>query len=679
MEGNAPQIGMVLEGDENRVRLLLPNRRESKLSVNRLLPWLGPSFGPPKSRDEAVKVLDEHKCRREELAKALPLLDAWEMAQGEIEEAPASWFAELFDSSPDEDTIAAFGRGLMSLKSHFRFQQPLFLVYDEETVEKRLNEEKAKNEREALIAGGAAFLRQLWSLAPGHSAPPPKSEWPEEATAQRIKDLLYERVLDPESQKDEALWNLLAKGMPDVPHLPLQLLMAWGVLPPHYNFWLDRADYDRGDEWWQNFADEVEDLVKAAEDLEGLETCDLPFISIDSAKTHDIDDAFHASPNENGYEVTIALACPAWRWNFFGELDKCVRKRATSIYLPEGDLHMLPQKLGLNAYSLMAGKDRPAFCISMQIDKDGRIAAARPSFARVRLAANLTYPDVEKILSGDIEGENPAASYADTLNAGQKMAELRKKARIADGAVIMDRQDPLIRLEGEGWDTRVLLEEDEVTPAAQTLVAEMMIAASAAIAEWGNENRIPLLHRTQDVAIPKEYAGVWNRPDEMAKIMRALVPSSLEVEGKRHAALALPRYAPVTSPLRRYTDLVNEAQILHFLDMGAPLFGREMLETILGQLNPALEGAGQAQRFRPRYWKLLHVMQGGPRVWWAGVITEENDMAVTVSLPKEGLFVRGKRRLFDERACVGMHVQLRLGKVNPLYNEIQIVEVQPLE
>ena len=76
---------------------------------------------------------------------------------------------------------------------------------------------------------------------------------------------------------------------------------------------------------------------------------------------------------------------------------------------------------------------------------------------------------------------------------------------------------------------------------------------------------------------------------------------------------------------------------------------------------------------------MLYILQEGSRKWWDGIITEENDMAVTVNLPAEGLFVRGKRRLFDERACPGMAVQLRLGKVNPLYNEIQIMEVQPVE
>ena len=80
------------------------------------------------------------------------------------------------------------------------------------------------------------------------------------------------------------------------------------------------------------------------------------------------------------------------------------------------------------------------------------------------------------------------------------------------------------------------------------------------------------------------------------------------------------------------------------------------------------------QRFRPRNWKLLFFRQKGDKVWWNGVITEENDAFITVSLPDQGMFVRGKRRLFDERSHPGLAVDVRIGKVQPLYNEIMILE-----
>ena len=156
--------------------------------------------------------------------------------------------------------------------------------------------------------------------------------------------------------------------------------------------------------------------------------------------------------------------------------------------------------------------------------------------------------------------------------------------------------------------------------------------------------------------------------------MRSLVPSILDTEPRPHAALGLPRYAPMTSPLRRYADLVNEAQLLSQVLDDAPRFSQEELQEMLLSLRISLDGASQIQRFRPRYWKCLYFRQQGDRIWWPGVVTEENELFVSVNLPEQDIFVRGKRRVFDERTCPGMPVEIRIGKVNPLYNEMQILE-----
>lgn len=680
---------------------MLPNRRETRLTAARLLPWLGPLHTADAGREEAVRLLETHKKAREDLAAAVPVMEVWELAQGEVAAAPAQWFAELFGSEPGPDQVAAYGRALLACKSHFRFQPPDFQIFPAETVEKRLAEQKGREERESLIAGGVAFFRLLWDVACKKRPLPSSgtegaSEWPAPEVAERLRELLRARMIDPESQEHEALWRMLSKGLPDVPHLPLQLLMAWGELPPHYNFWLDRADYAPGDAWWQDYVAEVEALELAAggsgPKAADLPLCDLPFVSIDSASTRDVDDAFFVQSEGAGFSLTLALACPALNWPFGGPLDKAVLHRGTSIYLPEGTCHMLPEHLGTHVFSLVAGEPRPALCVWVAVDHEGRTGACEVFVARARLVANLTYKDSQAVLdafaaqdpeiSGGVDAtppDNPAAPHAELLRLGLELARRRQTARINDGAVIMDRPDPVIRLEGEGADLRVEVLADDPSPDAQMLVAEMMILASTAVAQWARDRGLPMLHRTQDVALPREYAGVWTAPQDMSRIMRALTPSRLEVHARSHAALGLPRYTPVTSPLRRYPDLVNEAQVVHFLRTGQVRWDENGLEELLNSLSPVLEAAGQVQRFRPRYWKLLFFRQKGDKVWWPGVITEENDAFVSVSLPDQGLFVRGKRRMFDERACPGMAVEVRLGKVHPLYNEIQVVEAATVD
>ena len=723
LEGNAVQIALITEEAGGRLRLLLPNRRETRLNASRLLPWLGPLHGADLGRDEAVRLLEQHKKCREDLASDVPVMDVWELAQGEVSVAPATWFAELFTSDPSADQVSAYGRALLACKSHFRFQPPDFQVFPADMVEKRLVEEKNRLEREALIAGGAAFLRMLWDVAcRKRELPPPpvegasSGEWPSADVAESLEEVLRSRMVDPEGQEFDALWRTLGKGLPDVPHLPLQLLVAWGKVPPHYNFWLDRAGYASGDDWWTAHRDEVDALVRAAESGQMPDAalftpaaptpcmCDdaaasipaaapatsllfepgplpespLPFVSIDSASTRDVDDAFHVQSTDDGYLLTLALACPALYWHFGGVLDRAVLHRGTSIYLPEGDCHMLPEVLGTAAYSLLAGTPRPALCVEIPVDAQGRYGSCRTYLARVRLAANLTYRDSQAVLDAQSKGlalpDNPAAAHAGQLSVGLELARKRQNTRIEDGAVVMDRPDPVISLEGEGADVRVHVGPDYCAPDAQMLVAEMMILASAAVAHWARERGMAMLHRVQDVVLPREYAGVWSTPQDMTRIMRALTPSGLEVQARPHAALGLDRYTPVTSPLRRYPDLVNEAQVVHFLCTGQPRWSEDALVSLLHALSPALDGAGQVQRFRPRYWKLLFFRQQGDKVWWSGVITEENDAFVSVSLPDQGMFVRGRRKLFDDRAHPGLQVDVRIGKVHPLYNEIMILE-----
>ncbi len=678
MESNAPQIAVVVEEQGGKLRLLLPNRRETRMSANRLLPWSGPICTDLNvGRDALIKLLQGHKERRQSIATDIEALGMWELAQGEVEVATAQWFAELFSDSPDIDTIAAYGHVLLQCKSHFKFNSPHFEVFTNSVVEQKLLAQEESRKRESLITGGAEFFRLLWDVCNKKTSLPAKndSKWPEDDVLEFLEILLRKRIADPESTEDDTIWRMLVKGLADLPHLPLQLAIAWGLVPQHYNFWLDRADYNVNEDWFEQYTDTIQDIIDAVHHTENP-TLALPFISIDSSSTRDIDDAFFMEELDDGsLRLHLALACPALLWPFDSPLDKAVVRRVTSLYLPEATYHMLPNVLGTDALSLMSQMVRPALCIICDVDAQGQVVSCTPKIEWVKLAANLNYDDAQSVLDNEDIADNPASAYAKQLKLGLKLAHLRQQKRISDGAVIMDRPDNKVTLDGSDADIKVCIEDCGPTSQAQMLVAEMMILASAAIAVWGKEQGIALLHRTQDVAIPREYAGIWQEPHQMARIMRSLIPSSLEVQAKPHAGLGLSAYAPITSPLRRYPDLINEAQIVSFLKHGTAKFSVEALQQMLVLLNMRLDVVGQIQRFRPRYWRLLYLRQHGDRVWWDAIVTEENDNFVVVSLPKVQVIVRGKRHLFGERACPGQDVQVRIGKVNPLYNELSILEV----
>lgn len=677
MQGNTPQIAWVMEAQAGKLRLLLPNRRETTLAVNRVLPWVGPQYGAGKSRDEACALLAERRLAREALAASVNPEELWELAQGEVEKASALWLAELAQSDPDVDHVAACGQALLACKTHFRFQPPEFEIFSAEEVERRRAEAEIKREREELIGGGAEWFRLLWESSQQRKGSPDTAFLPPEPVRSRLEQLLRARILDPETLEDDALWKQVSKGLPDDPHLPLLLAQAWGMVPEHYNFWLARAEYEEGDAWASAFEAESGELAARGSSLE-LKNLPGLFLSIDSSSTRDIDDAFDIAPRpEGGWIVDVALACPALVWPFGSPLDKAVARRATSIYLPEGDSHMMPECLGTDAFSLLAGQERPVFLLHCEVDQEGTVISCQPDAGRAVLAANLSYVDCEATLRGEERAANPAAAYLDRLRMGLAFAETRQRRRVADGAVIIEKPEVDISLSGEGADIEVKLDPAPCSPSAQLLVSEMMILANAGLAMWAKEQGVPLLYRTQDVAVPREFAGVWRSAPDIARVVRAMAPASLDTVPRPHAGMGLSAYSPVTSPLRRYSDLVNEAQVLGMILSGAPHWDAESLAALLPGLRERLDAAGLVQRMRPRYWKFLHIRQQarkhGEECCWDAEVAEENDTFVSISLPREQLMTRAKRRLFGEKVFPGQQFKVRLGKVNPLRGEMTVM------
>jgi exoribonuclease-2 len=202
-----------------------------------------------------------------------------------------------------------------------------------------------------------------------------------------------------------------------------------------------------------------------------------------------------------------------------------------------------------------------------------------------------------------------------------------------------------------------------------------MVLCNSVVAAWGQKRDLPLLYRTQNVALPREASGVWCEPQDIVRIVRLLPAAGLECRPRRHAGLGLEAYATVTSPIRRYADLLNQGQVAGYLRSGTGVFSAEELDRLLPQIAAAGEAVGQVQRLRPRYWKYLFFRRQGDKCYWEGVVAEENENFISVSLPWAQIVARGKRRNFDEKIYPGMRVKVRLGKVDPLSGDMQILEL----
>lgn len=680
MHGNKPQLAWVLEEQNGKYRLLTLNKREVKLQAARILSWSGPQYGGDFSRQDILTTLARHQQEREELEQSIDPLEIWELAQGEVPKASVEWFAELLwekSEAQDVEKLAALGRAMLNCKTHFKFHPPDFEIFPEEKVASRLAEQKAAEERERVIQEGKRLFHELWAVRCGKakSFNLPKQE----DSAEGLKNLLLSRIANPDDSVSGALWNSCATGLPADPHLPLLLSMTWGIVPEHHNYLLDQAGYTSGDSWSEHYADDVA-AVAASVSAAQQDPIPMPFVSIDSESTRDIDDAFYIEESDGpdrGWRVRIALACPALFLDSESRLGKAVAARATSLYLPEGDSHMMPEFLGTGLFSLCQGEVRPSLVLDITLDSEGEFLDCQPCIEWIRLKANLAYTDVERLFDGATGEDAPARAVLENeqqLRLARNLSELIRETRLKRGAVIIEREDPSLTLQGEGAHTEVFIEPKQQCELSMGLVSELMILANSALAIWAEANDVPLLLRTQAVSLPKDSAGVWRDPADVHRIVKVLGSSILETVTRPHASLGVRAYSPITSPLRRYPDFVNQEQTVAFLRRGAPRYDRQTLAEMLPLLNARLDAVSRVQRFRPRYWKLLYFKMNCKKRLFDGVVVEENQTFVTVALPLEQIMVRGPRNMFSEKLYPGLPLKLRLGRIDPLNNEIHVLE-----
>jgi exoribonuclease II len=691
LQDNEAHIAWVLEEAQDRLRLLTRTKREVKLPASRLLPWSGPEYAPGATREEIGHRLDDLDARRREIMAEVNALELWEMAQGEVEHAPAEWFAGLLWTEPGVDEIAALGRALLNAKARFKFQPPDFEIHPADKVETRLAREREDKDREAVAAAGHAVLTALWARI--KSGQPPLSphmilreaEGLDPEVEGRLRAMLLSQIAHKTGGEHDALaklWENLKKPLPDAPHLPLQLAQAWGIVPPHYNAQLDVAGYTWGDDWANAFAEDITTLRARFEVLEASATPDpTPYLSIDAATTRDIDDAFFVREmtlpdGTPGFSCAVTLARPCLSWDFGGALDREVFSRATSLYLPEGSGHMMPEALGTGLFSLTADGPKPALVAEFLLSERAEIVEARPRLAWVRIARNIAYPDAQALLDAkDGEADDEIGAQ---LKLALKVARELFARRLERGAVVIDKPEPVVTLEGPAQDVRVNIEIRATSPDAEMLVSEFMILANSGLAVWARERDVPLLCRTQDIALPKEATGVFSHTVDIFRVVKLLAPPALECNPRRHAALACEAYATITSPIRRYVDFLNMAQVESFLETGAPRLDKAALEAIVPHLSARIQEVGQVQRFRPRYWKLVYLAQH-KREPIEAVVVDDNGPYPMLSVPSLQITVRTPRNILGDRVQPGMHFQLFFGRIDALTNELKVIEAREAE
>lgn len=342
----------------------------------------------------------------------------------------------------------------------------------------------------------------------------------------------------------------------------------------------------------------------------------LPALAIDDAGTDTPDDAISYEPLADGCRIWVHVADVAALVQPNDALDLEARARVESLYLPEGTIRLLPwavtQKLGLGLQPVS-----PALSFGMTLDAAGTVThfEVTPSLIQV---TRLTYEAAEKRIE-----EAPLCQL-------ERVTGILRARRRANGAVMIHFPEVKFAVEDGAVSIEPLPELR-----SRTIVEEAMILAGAEAANFAQRNGIRLAFSQQE---PPETTDRPETLSGMFALRRLLKRGQYRTIPGGHSGLGVAAYTQVTSPLRRYLDLVGHQQLRAFLRGAPQLTEAELLERI-GAAEAMIGALRQSEGYSERHWTMVYLMQH-PGWQGDGLLVEKRGAMGLVLIPDLALETR---------------------------------------
>ncbi|MDR1311763.1 MAG: RNB domain-containing ribonuclease [Burkholderiaceae bacterium] len=377
-----------------------------------------------------------------------------------------------------------------------------------------------------------------------------------------------------------------------------------------------------------------------------LPVADVAAFSVDDVTTTEIDDAFSVTRLPDGnLRVGIHIAVPALGIVRDDAVDKLAKRRLSTVYMPGHKITMLPPDF-IRAFTLDEGGVRPALSLYITLNAvDYALISTETRVERIVVRTNMRHNDwdtvvtEESLMSG--QGEYP---HRDELFLLWQWAcvlwrqRMVKRERFGLKPERPNRADYHFHIHPD--------ETVTITPRLRDapldrIVSELMIFANSTWGQMMGEQGVPGIFRIQG-----EGSGGWiNR----RQVRMVTYPAP-------HQGLGVDQYAWSTSPLRRYTDLVNQWQILSIVRpdlLASAPFGQQdaSLFAIVSAFDSAYAVYGEFQSRMERYWCLRWLSQQ-PSHQFEAVLTREDgarlaDVPLAVTLPASPSLERGTRIKVD--------------------------------
>ncbi len=425
-----------------------------------------------------------------------------------------------------------------------------------------------------------------------------------------IREQLYKILFKPDKNAPE--YKAVVEASRATHTAPLQLLQQAGAITSPYQFHWKRF-------LLENFPKGVGfPAVSAPPITDELPLAEVQAFSIDDSHTTEIDDALSLQGLGTGVvTLGIHIAAPALAIQPADAVDHLARARLSTVYMPGYKITMLPDAL-VQAYTLQEGSNCPALSLYLTLDEATlTIQSSHTRLERVPIAYNLRHDQLDTVVTPEWltdpafeapAAPQPALDVRVQLSFLFRLAQQLKAAReqVRGKPENFNRPDYNFRLahteqhpsgsEPQG-DEQVHISTRQRGAPLDLIVAEAMILANSTWGNWLAELGVPGIYRSQASLAP----GVKVR---------------MGTKALPHAGIGVKSYAWSTSPLRRYTDLVNQWQIIACVRNGktaalaAPFKPKDAdLFSIISSFDAAYSAYNGYQSAMERFWTLQYLRQ----------------------------------------------------------------------
>ncbi|MCG3173445.1 MAG: Ribonuclease R [Myxococcota bacterium] len=418
--------------------------------------------------------------------------------------------------------------------------------------------------RRVVVADAPGGARYFNLIGPPEGIPPPRNG-----------DLVQVEIEAPNLPEHSALW---IRGFGPAGEYSPESERILAELQAAVEFPAPAAEY----------AAQLTDGVTASEIARRRDLRDMPLVTVDGETARDFDDAIVCFPEGEHFRLIAAIADVAHYVKDGDPVDREAYDRATSIYLPDRAIPMLPERLSNHLCSLRPGEDKVVMAVEILVDIHGRPQEEQVYEAVMRSHARITYRELAEFYDHGRGSWPPAVQRS--LRALGRLTEALRSAREARGSI--DLNIPETEVVMENGVVKDIRRADRFV--SHRVVEECMLAANEAVARICEREGIAPIYRVhapprpekleklglmlerfgpgltgmdpEDLqAVIDKVRGQHHEQTVQLLVLRSMMQAVYSAENSGHFGLASEQYLHFTSPIRRYPDLLTHRVVKRWL------------------------------------------------------------------------------------------------------------------